>query len=171
MKLKDIHVQVEESEYKPWQVYFLVVSVLTTFGLYFEIRTVSSILQLMEGALSGWGWVVILGIQGVLIGFVAELLYDQGDEYAKSASHLFGSKDRTLFFRIGVMTMISGIITKIVPPLLENSTEYLVLQTAGAVVVLGILLIHQGISDWNVRTEWPAIAAGTALFRRLNSWV
>jgi uncharacterized membrane protein HdeD (DUF308 family) len=163
MQFKQIHERIEASEYKPWQIYFLISAVISGIGLYLELSIVTSTLRMIEGSLSGWDWLVILGIQGVLIGFVAELLYDQGDEYAKSASHRFGSKDRTLFFRVGAMTVISAILTKVVPPVLESATEFLVVQTTAAVIVLGILLVHQGSSDWNKRTEWPAIIAGVIL--------
>jgi len=160
MQLKEIHFWIESSKHKPWQIYLLAGSLLTATGLYFKIQIIISVLRTIEGILLGWEWIVILGIQGVLVGFVAESLYEQGDGYAKAGSHLFGSKDRTLIFRIGVMTVVSGVITKVVPTFLENATEFLILQTAGAVLVLGILLVHVGSSDWKIRTEWPAIAAG-----------
>lgn len=163
MKLKEIHHRVKASKYKPWQIYLLAIAVLDGLGLYFQIGIISSSHRMFEQTVSGLDWLAILGIQGVLIGFVAEFLYEQGDQYAKSASHLFGSKDRTLFFRIGVMTVVSGIITKVVPPSLVHATEYLVTQTLGAVIALGILLVHQGSSKWNTRTEWPAIIAGAVL--------
>jgi len=163
MKITELHRRIEESEYKPWQLYLLTASLVTGLGLYFKIGIITSLLLTIERATSGVSWLVILGIQGVLIGFVAEYLYEQGDEYAKSASHLFGSKDRTLFFRIGAMTVVSGIITKVVPTVLESTTEYLVIQTTGTVIALGILLVHESSSDWNARTEWPAIVAGFIL--------
>ncbi|WP_076147125.1 hypothetical protein [Natrinema saccharevitans] len=163
MKAKEVHEQVEASKYKPWQIYLLTAAVLSGVGLYLEIGIVTETLRMIEVSLSGWSWLAILGIQGVLIGFVAEFLYEQGDKYAKAASSRFGSKDRTLLFRIGVMTLASGVLTKIVPPALENVTEYLVVQTTGAIIALGILLVHEGTSDWNTRTEWPAIAAGIIL--------
>lgn len=163
MQLKEIHRRIEVSEYKPWQVYLLITATLSSLGLYFNSGLATSILRTIEGAASGVDWLVLLGIQGVLIGFVAESLYEQGDEYAKAASHLFGSKDRTLLFRIGVMSVVSGIITKVVPAVLEHATEYLVIQTGGAVITLGILLVHRGSRNWNARTEWPAIVAGMIL--------
>lgn len=138
-------------------------SLVAATGLYFKIGVIVLALRTIERTLFGWEWLVILGIQGVLIGFVAETLYEQGDGYAKSASNQFGSKDRTLIFRIGVMTVVSGMITNVVPPLLEDTTEFPILQTAGAVLVLGIGLVHVGSSDWKVGTEWPAIAAGAIL--------
>lgn len=163
MQLKDIHRQIEASKYKSWQVYLLAASILGGLGLYFKVDVILLLLLSIENSSSGWDWLMILAIQGVLVGFVAEFLYEQGDGYAKSASHLFGSKDRTLFFRIGVMTVLPGIITKVVPHIVEHVTEFLVIQTAGAVIVLGILLVHQESSDWNVGTEWPALVAGAIL--------
>ncbi|CQH61621.1 uncharacterized protein HHUB_3502 [Halobacterium hubeiense] len=163
MRLEKIHRRIKASNYKPWQVYLLTASTLGGLGLYFNVGIITSALRTIERASSGLEWLVILGIQGVLIGFVAESLYEQGNRYAKAASHLFGSKDRTLFFRIGVMTVVSGIITKVIPSVLERATEYFVIQTAGAVIALGIFLIHQGSRNWNIQTEWPAIVAGAIL--------
>lgn len=163
MRSKIIHGRVEESRYKTWQVYLLTASTIAALGIYLELEFVISTLRIIENTISGWNWIAVLGIQGILIGFVAEFLYEQGDGYAKSASHLFGSKDRTLFFRIGIMTAVSGVITKVVPPVLRTSTDYLTLQSAGAIITLGILLVHTGSSDWNPETEWPAIVGGILL--------
>jgi len=163
MGLTEIHQRIEVSDHKPWQIYFLTAAVGSGVGLYLENAIVTSVFRLTEGIFAGWSWVVMLGIQGALIGFVAEVLYEQGDGYAKSGSYRFGSKDRILLFRIGVMTVISGIITKIVPPVLESATQYFIIQTTGAVIALGILLVHTGSRDWNKATEWPAIVAGAIL--------
>lgn len=163
MRLREIHYWIESNEHKTWQVYLLFGSLLVATGLFFRIGIIISTLRTIERALLGWEWLVILGIQGVLVGFCAEGLYEQGDRYAKSASPQFGSKDRTLLFRIGVMTVVSGVITKVVPSFLESTTEFLFVQTGGAVLVLGIVLVHVGSSDWNVRTEWPAIVSGVIL--------
>ncbi len=163
MQLTEIHGRIEASEYKPWQVYFLAVAISSCVGLYLDITLVTSTLQLFETIFSTWDWVVILAIQGVLIGFVAEYLYEQGSGYAKSGSYRFGSKDRILLFRIGVMTIISGLITMVIPPIMEHLTNFLVIQTSGAVIALGILLVHASSRDWNKATEWPAILAGIIL--------
>lgn len=161
--LEEIHARIAASTYKTWQVYYLFLAGLCSTGVVYDIEVVTSTLQLIESATSRWDWLVVLGIQGVLIGFIAEGLYEQGDGYAKAASHLFGSKDRTLFVRIGVMTVFSGILTKVVPLMLARVTDYLVIQTTGAVIVLGILLVHESSTDWNRRTEWPAIVAGALI--------
>jgi hypothetical protein len=163
MGLTEIHQRIEALDHKPWQIYFLTVAVVSGLGLYLESTIVTSAFRLIEGLFAGWSWVVMLGIQGVLIGFVAEVLYDQGDGYAKSGGYRFGSKDRILVFRIGVMTVVSGLITKVVPVVVDGMTEFLVIQTTGAVIALGILLVHTGSRDWNTGTEWPAIVAGVIL--------
>lgn len=163
MHLQEIHVRVKESNYKPWQVYLLAFSVIACFGLYYDIRLLIEALRSLEGAVTGFEWIAILAIQGVVIGFAAEFLYEQGDRYAKAGSNLFGSKDRTLVFRIGVMTGISAVITLLVPSFIRDFTEYLVIQSTGGLILLGILLVHEGSSDWNRSTELPAILAGALL--------
>ncbi|ACV12076.1 hypothetical protein Huta_1907 [Halorhabdus utahensis DSM 12940] len=163
MELIDIHRRVKASNYKPWQIYFLGISVLAAVSLYFDIGLIHSFLRNIESYLSPLDWMVILGIQGVLIGFVAEFFYEQGDGYAKVVNDLFGSKDQTLLFRVGIMTVVSGIITMVVPTVLRAVTEFLIIQTTGAVILLGIVLIHVEIRDWNAKTEWPAIVAGGLL--------
>jgi len=163
MQLTELHGRIEASDHKPWQVYLLIVAVGLGFGLYLNLTAVTSALQMIETMLTGLDWIVMLGIQGVLIGFVAEYLYEQGDRYAKSGSYRFSSKDRILLFRIGVMTIFSGFITVIVPPIVESATQFLVIQTFGAIIVLGIMLVHMSSRDWNTATEWPAIVAGMIL--------
>lgn len=73
------------------------------------------------------------------------------------------AKDRILVFRIGVMTVVSGIITKVVPHVVEGLTGFLFVQTTGAVIALGILLVHRESRDWNMRSEWLAIVPGMIL--------
>lgn len=163
MGLTEIHHRIEASDHKPWQIYFLTAAVVLGLGFYLNIQLVLSALRLIEQLFSGWSWAVMLGIQGVMIGFVAELLYKQGDGYAKSGSYQFGSKDRILLFRIGVMTVVTAIITKVVPIVVEGLTQFLIIQTTGAVIALGIMLVHTGSKDWNPGTEWPAIVAGVIL--------
>lgn len=162
MALGEIHRAVESTGHKPWQVYFLFFSLLAAIGLHFDIRLAVSLLSGIEGFVSSIDWLVIMGIQGVLIGFVAEAVYEQGDRYAKVLSDEFGTKDRTLAGRLLMMTAVSGIITKIVPSTLRGA-DYFILQSTGALVVLGIFLVHRGSSDWNWETEWPAIAGGLIL--------
>lgn len=163
MNIGDIHGRVRESDYKPWQVYLLTASLLICAGLYFDLGPMTAALRTFEGTASGLEWFVILAMQGIVIGFAAEAIYEQGDEYAKAGSNLFGSKDKTLVARVGVMTVVSAVVTVIVPSAVRNLTEYLVIQTFGGVILLGILLVHVGSSDWNPSTEWPALLAGALL--------
>lgn len=163
MQLKDIHRRIVASPYKAWQIYFLALSGFAGAGLVFDIGFVIELLQFVEHLVTELEWLTVLGIQGVLTGLAAELLYDQGDGYAKSLSHLFGSKDRTLVVRVGVMTVVAGAVTHLVPSMLVRVTEYPVLQLTGALVTLGIVLVHMGSTDWNPSTEWPALLAGAIL--------
>ena len=163
MELIDIHRRVVASPYKPWQVYFLAVAGIAGTGVYFEVGVVMEMVQAAELFVTGWEWLVMLSIQGVLTGIAAELLYEQGDGYAKTLSTLFGSKDRTLLVRVGVMTGVVAVITHLVPSIVGQATTYPVLQTTGAIISLGIIMIHLGSTDWNPSTEWPALLAGAIL--------
>ncbi|AWB28442.1 hypothetical protein [Halococcoides cellulosivorans] len=163
MVLLELHVRVKHSKYKPWQVYLLAAAIILCLILYFDIGPLTDTLRSLEAAASGFQWVVILAIQGVLIGFVAEYLYEQGDEYAKVGSNEFDSKDKTLVARVGIMTGVSAVITLAVPNVVRTAAEYLVIQTVGAVIVLGILLVHESSSDWNPKTELPGLVAGLLL--------
>jgi hypothetical protein len=163
MNIGDIHRRVRESDYKPWQIYLLTVSLLVCTGLYFDFSLITVGLQSLEETASELEWFVILAMQGIVIGFAAEVIYEQGNGYAKAGSNLFGSKDKILVARVGIMTGISGIVTVVVPSAVRSFTEYLVIQTFGGVILLGILLVHVGSSDWNPSTEWPALLAGSLL--------
>jgi len=162
-QLQGLHSRVKHSKYKPWQVYLLAAAIVICASLYFDIILLTDALRSLERAASRLQWIVILAIQGVLIGFVAEYLYEQGDGYAKVGSNEFDSKDKTLAARVGIMTGVSAVITLAVPSAVRSVAEYLVIQTVGAVIVLGILLVHESSSDWNPETEWPALAAGVLL--------
>jgi hypothetical protein len=163
MQPREIHRTLIQSRYKPWQIYLLGVGIVTNIGLALDIWVLEYALGVIERLAIGWRWLVILGLQGVSIGFAAEVLYEQDDRYAKSLSPKFGSKDRTLIVRVGLMTGVSGFVTLLVPQLLQSLTEYQVIQTVGAVTALGILLVNTSSSYWKARTEWPAIIGGGLL--------
>lgn len=160
---KSIHAKFSASSYKTWQLYLLAFAAIVSCGLYLHIQLVEAAVRSIENTASSSKQIVLHGVQGVLIGFVAEYLYVQGDSYAKAVSRQFSTKDRILAVRIGVMTVLSVIITRSVPTLIEAHTEFLVVQTSGAIVALGILLVHKGSSNWNLRTEWPGVLAGILL--------
>jgi len=161
--LSDIHSWVKSTGKKPWQVYLLGLAVISGAGLYFEIGLFETVYQSVERSLQRGQWLVLLAIQGVLIGFAAEFLYEQGDGYAKSGSYQFGSKDRILLFRVGVMTVLSGIVTIAFPELVNQYAVYPTVQMLAAIFPLGISLVHTGTRNWNIGTEWPAVLGGTML--------
>jgi hypothetical protein len=163
MRIRTLHSQIETIHHKPWQTYLLLGSIIWTLALVFDVGVLRAVFGQVEIMVSGVQGLVLLGIQGVLIGFAAEFLHEQDDTYAKTLSDQFQSKDHILLVRVGFMTAISAIVTQIVPPLLEGITEYLVIQTAGATLLLGILLVHRGSRNWNPLTEWPALLAGLLL--------
>lgn len=156
--------RVKESDHKEWQVYLLMASLLIVTGLVFDLGPVTTVLRSLEGAASSLEWVVTLALQGIVIGFAGEKFYEQGDKYAKTGgTNSMDTKDTTLGYRVGVMTAVSAIVTIVVPIIIKKFTEYLVIQTFGAVILLGILLVHEGSSEWNRSTEWPALVAGGLL--------
>lgn len=161
--LSEIHDWVESTGKKPWQVYLLGVAVLSGAGLYFDTFLVSVAFQTGEQVLRSAKWLVLLSVQGVLIGFAAEFLYEQDTRYAKSGSNRFGSKDRILVFRVGVMTVASGVVTIAVPALIEQSAAYPTVQMVAAALTLGIVLVHCSSGNWKLRTEWPAVVGGMIL--------
>lgn len=163
MHPREIHAMIVESDHKTWQLYLLIAATLVCASLYFDIGPFTDALRTLEGSAAGLEWFVILAIQGTVIGFVAEFLYEQGDRYVKVGDNEFDTKDRALGFRIGAMTAVSAIVTVAVPRFVEAATEYLVIQTFGAVIVLGILLVHLGSPEWDPLTEWPALTAGVML--------
>lgn len=163
MPLQQFHRRVKRSKYKTWQVYFLLWATTISLGLYFEIALIRSLLDSLERITIGYEWLVILGLQGILVGFAAEFLYEHGDGYSKSLSTDFDSKDWTYVYRIGFMTLVAALVTVVVPALLETYTEYLAVQSVSATVAFGILLIHHEIKNWKPETEWPAIVAGVLM--------
>lgn len=164
MNLGDIHRLIKDSDYKTWQIYLLAISLIVCVGLYYDLGPVTDLLKSFEGTATGIQWIVILAIQGVLIGFAAEFVYEQGDRYAKTGDSTdFGSKDKILLARVGMMTVISATVTILAPSMIRSLAEYFVIQTAGATILLGIVLVHLGSSKWNPSTEWPALLAGGLL--------
>lgn len=163
MHPRKIHEVIAENDNKTWQLYLLIMAGLVCVGLFLEIGVLTDALRTVEGAASGLEWFVILAAQGVVIGLFAEYLYEQGDRYVKTDGNDFETKDQALLFRVGVMTVVSAGVTIAVPRLVEGATEYLVIQTIGAIIVLGIILVHLGTPEWDPWTEWPALVAGGLL--------
>lgn len=163
MSIADVHHRIEESHHKPWQIYLLVTSLIVTAGVVEDVGVVLTILNSVERFLADLKWLVVLGMQGIVIAFLAAHIYEQGDGYAKSMNHLFGSKDRILWTRIAMMTVVAAVVNYLVPIAINTIAVYPIIQTAGAVITLGILLVHENSSDWNRSTEWPGLIGGAVL--------
>lgn len=164
MPYKQVHARFAKSDYTTWQLYLLAVAIVICAGLYLPIPLVVLAVESFEASLAPYDWITVIGIQGVVIGFAAEFLYEQGDRYAKKAeSNLYTDKDGFLFRRLAIMIGIAAIVSYAVPESIRVFTDYLVIQSLAAILGGAILLIHRESSHWNVETEAPALAAAGML--------
>ncbi|MCU4744611.1 hypothetical protein [Natronoglomus mannanivorans] len=65
--------------------------------------------------------------------------------------------------KIGVMTLVGIVIGLVIPQVVETHADYVVIQTGGAVILLGYALIHVEIRSWKLMNEFPVLLAGLLL--------
>lgn len=165
--LDEVQQMIDDSQYDNWEVYFLIWAAFITLCIYAEFRPVTGILRSLDTTKLGYGItlgeVCIAALQGIIVGMFGWRLFSQGDTYFAAGNSSFDTKETAFLMKIGVMTLVGIVIGLVVPQVVEAHADYVVIQTGGAVILLGYALIHVEIRNWKLMNELPVLLAGLLL--------
>ena len=138
-------------------------SIVVCFLLWLEVGIVTDFLNEIDtirvgGQTADQAAVTVL--QGVLIGLFSYHAYDEGERYFRWINQEFDSKEVAFSVKIGLLGAAGFIFSITLPDLVQNNAEFVVMQTGGASVTLGYILMHLEISNWRLWNELPIILAG-----------
>lgn len=159
---------VDESEYKGWQIYYVLIPVLViNTTIYFEIRFLTNFYFSLDRTSIFLGItvseLVITGIQSSILGFLGKGLFTEGEKFFKVFNELFNSKEDAFIWKIGIMTVLGVLIGTLLPNMIRDLSQFVVLQSLGVLIVFGYWVVHYG-KDWKLINELPIIIAGLILF-------
>ena len=136
-------------------------------GIYAECWPITTPARNLDSVTLGYGIrlgsVPIAAIRGLIIGAIGRELFSQGESYFTLWGRSFDTKETAFMAKIVLMTVVGIVIGLIIPGVVECYAEYVVLQTAGFVIVPGQFMLHHEISDWRIENERPVITAGGLL--------
>ncbi|NUB91118.1 hypothetical protein HT576_08800 [Haloterrigena sp. SYSU A121-1] len=165
--LEEVQQWIDDSQYENWEVYFLIWAAFISLCIYAEFRPVTGMLRSLDTTTVGYGMtlgeVFIAALQGVIVGIFGWKLFSQGDTYFAVGNSSFDTKETAFLVKIGVMTLVGIVFGLVIPQVVETHAEYVVIQTGGAVILLGYALIHVEIRNWKLLNELPVLLAGLLL--------
>lgn len=165
--LDDLQQIIDNSQYDNWEVYLLICAAFISFCIYAEIRLVTEMLRSLDTTTFGYGItlgeVFIAALQGIIVGIFGWKLFSQGDKYFAAGNSSFDTKETAFLMKIGVMTLVGIVIGLVIPQIVETHADYVVIQTGGAVILFGYILIHMEIRNWKLMNEFPVLLAGLLL--------
>ncbi|WP_226005983.1 hypothetical protein [Natrinema salinisoli] len=165
--LEEIQQWIDDSQYDNWEVYFLIWAAFISLCIYAEIRLITGMLRSLDTTTFAYGMrlgeIFIAALQGIIVGIFGWKLFSQGDTYFAVGTSSFDTKETAFLVKIGVMTLVGVVIGLVIPSIVETYAEYVVIQTGGAVILLGYALIHIEIQNWKALNELPVLLAGFLL--------
>ena len=164
---EEVQKAIDKSDYDNWELYFLIASSATGLLIYFEVRFVIALLENLDAAVLAYeitlSEFVLSALQGVILGLLGWRLFSQGDRYFAFINGLFDTKETAVLVKIGLMTGVGILLGLIVPHVVEQNVEFVVLQVGSTVLLLGYVLVHLEIQNWKLWNELPVLLASFLL--------
>lgn len=164
---EEIQNSIDRCEYDNWELYFLIASGITSLLIYIDIRLFTELLKSLDTVALAYGITlsefVLVSLQGVVLGLFGRKLFNQGDRYFTFIDEMFDTKETAILVRIGLMTSVSVVLGLVIPHVIKQSADFVVLQGGGAVILLGYVLVHLEIQNWKLSNEFPVLLASFLL--------
>jgi len=165
--LNEVQQRIDDSQYDNWEIYFLIGAAFISVSIHTEIRLVTGMLRSLDHMTFQYGIslgeIVIAALQGIIVGMFGWKLFSQGNRFLKAFTRTFDGKEMAFLTKIGLMTVVGIVIGLFIPKVVETYADYVVVQTSGAVILLGYALIHIGIRNWKLLNELPVLIASVLL--------
>ena len=104
---------------------------------------------------------LIMGLKGVAAGMVAHYAYST-TEFSFQSRDSTQTKENSLFILV-IVGVIGGLLVDVAIPRLVEPFRYVVLQSAGLLLVLGMWYLHLLIENWKLKNEWPHLLSGALI--------
>lgn len=164
---EEVQKAIDKSDYDNWELYFLIASSAIGLLIYLEVRVVIGLLENLDAAVLAYeitlSEFVLSALQGVILGLLGWRLFSQGDRYFAFINNIFDTKETAVLVKIGLMTGVGVLLGLIVPHVVEQNVEFVVLQVGSTVLLLGYVLVHLEIQNWKLWNEFPVLLASFLL--------
>lgn len=165
--IEEVHNSINESEYDNWELYFLIGSSLINLFIYIDVQLFIQLFKSLDTVVLLYGITlsefVLAALQGVVLGLLGRRLFSQGDRYFVFINGLFDTKETAVLVKVGLMTGVGIALGLVLPHIVEQNADFVVLQGGGAVILLGYVLVHLEIQNWKLLNEFPVLLASGLL--------
>lgn len=165
--LSTIHQWIDNSSVDNWQAYFGIFSVCSATAIHFQIKWIISFFASLDTTVVVAGLTLgqlLVGVfQGIVVGLIADRLYDSGDRYAKAITNSFDTKEKAFQARVVLMGAVGVFVGVVIPEFVNQYFEYRAIQLSGAIVCFGYVLLHIEVSEWNLSKEVVVVLSGFVL--------
>jgi len=125
-----------------------------------DIRALNQLLASLDG-FTQLRDLLLMALKGVGAGMLTHFAYSTSDVSFRSRQTL-QTKERALLLILGV-GVGAGLLIDVVIPQLVEPFPFVVVQTTGLLLVLGMWYLHLLIENWKLSNEWPHVLSGVLI--------
>ena len=125
-----------------------------------DIRALNQLLASLDG-FTQLRDLLLMALKGVGAGMLTHFAYSTSDVSFRSRQTL-QTKERALLLILGV-GVGAGLLIDVVIPQLVEPFPFVVVQTSGLLLVLGMWYLHLLIENWKLSNEWPHVLSGVLI--------
>ena len=122
-----------------------------------DVRVLNQVLASLDG-FTQLRQLLVMALKGVVAGMITHFAYSTSDISFRSRQTL-QSKERALLIIFGV-GVGAGLLIDVVIPQLVEPFPFVVVQTTGLLLVVGMWYLHLLIENWKLSNEWPHVLSG-----------
>lgn len=163
--------EIRQSQYDDWEWYYFLAATVAFVFIAFDIRLATDLFSDLDSVGIAYGYeldeIFVAAIQGIVISILGGHLYSQGDRHFAFLTKSFDTKETAVLVKVGLMTLLGIAVGLVIPDLVDQYVEYVVVQTTGIVTVFGYGLVHTEIVNWRIGNELPVLLAGSVLMLTL----
>jgi len=147
-----------DSEYiHPEHVWPLGIGSIVVLVALVDVRALDQLLASLDG-FTQLRQLLVMALKGVAAGMITHFAYNTSDISFRSRQTL-QSKERALLIILGV-GVGAGLLIDVVIPQLVEPFPFVVVQTTGLLLVVGMWYLHLLIENWKLSNEWPHVLSG-----------
>lgn len=158
--------RINESQYDNWEWVLAVASATVSTCIIGNVQPVTTFLHSLDHAMLTQEYAVreiaMTAMEGVVMGLIGAGVYSKGNKFS-GVSKRSNSKLTVFVNRLMIITVVGVVVGLIIPDIIRDAAEFVVLQTLGGVLLFGYVLIHREVFHWDIENEMPVLLAGLCL--------